>query len=155
MKNKLYFLVILVVGICTGVCIRSAFSLKADFAVVNLKKVLRESPKVLLMNRENDVKLAELSRWLDSVNKEVDSEKDKTKRTKLAEQYHSLAREKEALIKQDYNRKLNDVDQELTALINKVAQEKGCSMVFSATSVVTGGKDITDDVLALLVKKEK
>ena len=155
MKNRLYFLIVLILGIGTGLCIRSAFAPKVEFAVVNLKQVLAQSPKVALMNRENDVKLAELSRWLDDVTKEIDSEKDKTKRTKLAQQYHSLAREKEALIKQDYNRKLQEIDQELTALINKVAKEKGCSMVFSATSVVTGGKDITDDVFASLSQKEK
>ena len=118
-----------------------------DVAVVNLKKVVSQSPKIKAIRDENAKKMKELSDWIEGTKKEIDAEKNKEKHQKLAEQYQKLAKEKELFIKQEYDRKIKDIDEELTNLIENVAQQAGYSTVLVNTSVVTGGKDITNDII--------
>jgi Skp family chaperone for outer membrane proteins len=65
----------------------------------------------------------------------------------LANQYRKLTHEKEMVIKQEYNNRIKEVDAEITALIDKIAKKHNCNAVFANTSMVTGGKDITAEVI--------
>lgn len=145
-KLKHFFmLVALMVAFACGVYVKSAFT--PSIAVVNLELVLEQSPQLSAIRKDNEAKLNELSLWVDEVNKEIDAEKDDVKHQKLAEQYRKLTHEKEMVIKQEYNNRLKEVDAEITSLIDRVAKQHGCNAVFANTSMVTGGKDITDDVI--------
>ena len=121
-----------------------------SIAVVNLEQVLAQSPKLSNIQQNKEKKLNELLLWIDKINLELEAEKDKAKRDKLAEQYKEITHEKEMVIKQEYNSRLKEVDAEITVLIDKVAKQNGCNAVFSNISMVSGGKDITDEVLKLL-----
>lgn len=145
-KLKHFFiLVALLVAFTCGVYVKSIFT--PSIAVVNLEQVLEQSPKLNAIRKDNEVKLNELTQWIDEVNKEIDAETDAVKHQKLANQYRKLTSEKEKVIKQEYNNRLKEVDAEITALIDRVAKQHGCNFVFANTSMVTGGKDITDDVI--------
>ena len=63
--------------------------------------------------------------------------------------------EKEQIIKYEHQQKLKEINNEITSLINKVAKQQGCKIVLINTSVISGGKDITSDVLKLLHTDEK
>ena len=115
--------------------------------------VLSQSKELIAIRKENDQKLHKLSLWLDEVSKEIEAEKNKQKREKLVHQYQDIAREKENLIKEGYARKLEEIDSKMTTLIERVAHKEGCNIVLTNTSVVTGAKDITDDVLKEITKK--
>ena len=127
----------------------------SNIAVVNVKMVLDNYPELRIIKRENNVKLNELSAWLDGVTKEVNAEKDKAKREKLAAQYKKLALEKETLIKQDYTKKIQGINETVSALIDEVAKKAGCRVVLANTSVVSGGKNITDEVLKKMKPEAK
>ena len=145
-KLKHFFiLVALLVAFTCGVYVKSIFT--PSIAVVNLEQVLEQSPKLNAIRKDNEVKLNELTQWIDEVNKEIDAETDAAKHQKLANQYRKLTSEKEKVIKQEYNNRLKEVDAEITALIDKVAKEHGCNVVFANTSMVSGGKDITAEVI--------
>lgn len=145
-KLKHFFiLVALLVAFTCGVYVKSIFT--PSIAVVNLEQVLEQSPKLNAIRKDNEVKLNELTQWIDEVNKEIDAETDAVKHQKLANQYRKLTSEKEKVIKQEYNNRLKEVDAEITALIDKVAKKHGCNVVFANTSMVSGGKDITNDVI--------
>lgn len=116
-------------------------------AVVNIEQVLENYPKFTAIKQDNENKLNELAQWIEKINAEIDEEKDLEKRHKLADQYRKLTYEKENFIKQEYGSKLQDINVEMTALIDKVAKQNGCSHVFANTSMVTGGKDITQNVI--------
>lgn len=132
-----------------------AVSTPSNIAVVNVKQVVSQSQKLMLIRKENDKKLKELSKWLDSVEKDIGSEKDKKKREKLAGQYKKLAKEKEDLIKQDYNKKIQEIDVEITSLINEVAAKAKCEIILDKNLVVNGGKDITAEVIQQLNPPQK
>ena len=130
-------------------------STPSNIAVVNVKQVVSQSQKLMLIRKENDKKLKELSKWLDGVEKDIGSEKDKKKREKLASQYKKLAKEKEDLIKQDYNKKIQEIDVEITSLINEVAAKAKCEIILDKNLVVSGGKDITAQVIKQLNPPQK
>lgn len=145
-KLKHFFiLVALLVAFACGVYVKSIFT--PSIAVVNLEQVLEQSPKLNAIRKDNEAKLNELTQWVDEVNKEIDAETDKEKHLRLANQYRKLTSEKENVIKQEYSNRIKEVDAEITALIDKVAKQHGCNAVFANTSMVTGGKDITEDVI--------
>lgn len=139
----------LVLAFVIGFGVKSC-STTTNIAVVNLKQVVGQSQKLMLIRRENDIKLKELSNWLDGVEKDIASEKDKKKRENLAGQYKKLAKEKEDLIKQEYNKKLKEIDTEITTLVEEVADKAGCEVILDQNVVVKGGKNITSDVIKKL-----
>ena len=66
-----------------------------------------------------------------------------------------LAKEKEKLIKQEYDKKIQEIDKEITALIDEVAAKAGCKVILDKNLVVKGGKDITTDVIKKLNPEQK
>ena len=155
--NKKHLLTVsgLVLAFVIGFGVKSTLTPPSNIAVVNLKQVVGQSQKLMLIRKENNIKLNELSKWLDGVEKEISSEKDKKKRQKLAGQYKDLAKEKENLIKQEYNKKIQEIDKEITALIDEVAAKAGCKVILDKNLVVKGGKDITSDVIKQLNPEQK
>ena len=144
----------IVLAFVIGFGVKSALT-PSNIAVVNLKQVVGQSQKLMIIRKENSIKLNELSKWLDGVEKEIGSEKDKKKRQKLAGQYKNLAKEKENLIKQEYDKKIQEMDKEITALIDEVAAKAGCKVILDKNLVVKGGKDITSDVIKQLNPEQK
>lgn len=141
---------IIFIAFCFGVYVKA--SLTPSIGVVNIEQVLENSPKFIAIKTDNDKKMAELAKWVEEVNNEIAEEKDSAKRNKLAKQYRKLIYEKETFVKQEYSSKLQDINIEMTALINKVAKKNGCNYIFANTSMVTGGKDITQNVIKKLKK---
>lgn len=142
--------VLVIVGVIIVLCCRSSYR----FATVDVKRVVAENPAILALRRENNEKIEDLSRWLDTVQKELNAEKKKAKRMELAREYKEIALKRESEIKQNYQTKLKKIESELKELMQKVAKSKGCSAIFDSASVVQGGVNITKDVIEKLGKKE-
>jgi len=147
-KNNKYIAVIgaLLVAFILGFGIKACMG--GNIAVVNLNRVLAQYPKIATMREENTARLTALSAWAESADKEINAEKNKTKKDELIRKYQEEARVREAAIAQQYNQALQEIDGELTALINSVARKSGCKIVLLHTAVISGGKDITDAVIA-------
>ena len=124
-------------------------------AVVNINQVVRAYPKLSLVQRENTLKIGELTQWIETAQKQIDAEKDKTKKAALIKQAQAVAQQKKAEIQQEYVQKTAELDNEITEIISKVAKKNGCKIVFAKTSVVSGGVDITDKVLEKFNEEKK
>lgn len=140
-----FILISLLVAFACGVYVKS--ELTPSDAVVNVDLILSQYPKMVAARQQNEIKMNELMQWINNVNQEIAAETDPVKQEKLTDQYRKLAQEKEMLIRQEYSNRVQEVDIELTALIDRVAKQNGCGSVFSSISMVTGGKDITENVL--------
>lgn len=136
---------LMIISFASGIYIKS--SLTPAIGVVNLEQVLEHSAKFSSIKQNNEKKLKELAEWIDEVNKEIDEEKDSAKRLKLANQYRKLTHDKESFIRQEYGKNLQEINEEITSLIDSVAKQNDCNYVFANTSMVSGGKDITSDVI--------
>ncbi len=141
----------LLIGTAVGMC----FKCSPKIAVVNVNQVVQAYPKLSLMQRENSVKIGELSQWVDAMQKKIDAEKDKSKKAALIQQTQAVALQKKNEIQQDYTQKTLELDKEITEIVSKVAKKSGCKIVFSKTSVVSGGIDITEKVLEKFKEEKK
>ena len=131
------------------------FKCSPKIAVVNVNQVVQAYPKLSLMQRENSVKIGELSQWVNAMQKKIDAEKDKSKKAALIQQTQAVALQKKTEIQQDYAQKTLELDKEITEIVSKVAKKSGCKIVFSKTSVVSGGIDITEKVLEKFKEEKK
>jgi len=128
---------------------------KPKIAIVNVNQIVRSYPKLTFAQRENNLKIGELSQWLDSIQKKIDAEKDKATKAKMIQDTQTLARQKKAAIQQEFAKKTAELNKEIEEIVMEVAKKNGCSIVFSTISVVTGGLDITEQVLKRFEAEKK
>ena len=88
----------LLIGTAVGMC----FTCSPKIAVVNVNQVVQAYPKLSLFQRENALKVGELSQWLDAAQKKIDAEKDKTKKAALIQQTQAVAVQRKAEIQKEY-----------------------------------------------------
>ncbi|MDY6407554.1 MAG: OmpH family outer membrane protein [Pseudomonadota bacterium] len=143
---------ILLIGAVIGLCCKPC---APKIAVVNVNRVVLAYPKLSFVQRENALKVGELSQWIDSAQKQIDSEKDKAKKAKMIQQTQVVARQKKEEIQKEYAVKTAELDQEITDIVTRVAKESGCTIVFAKTAVVSGGLDITEKVLDKFKEEKK
>lgn len=116
-------------------------------AVVNLQKIVSKADKVQELRVSYNQKQDELEKWLDNSQQEIRKEKNKEKKESLINQYQDIARQKENLIKGEYEKNLREIQQEISDAIDKTAAKNNCNLVLYKTSVSLGGLDITNEVL--------
>ena len=115
---------------------------------------MAQSNKVFVLNEINDAKLDELSVWLAKAKLTLQNEKDKTKKQDLVIQYQDLARQKESIIRHEYDEKMQVIENNITEIINKIADEQNCTVVLFKTGVFRGGINITPLVITRLNQAE-
>ena len=123
-------------------------------AVVDINEVLSQSNKVFTLKEVNNAKLDELSSWLDKAKLTIQNEKDKTKKQDLIVQYQDLARQKESIIRHEYDEKMQTIEANISEIINNIADEQNCSIVLFKTGVFRGGINITPLVITHLKQTE-
>ena len=92
-------------------------------------------------------KLDELEQWIEESRLKVQKEKDKTKKEQLIDQYQDIARQRENIIKQNYDAKLQEINDEISATIKKTAKNNECNVIILNSVIMEGGLNITDEVL--------
>ena len=144
--KKLYTIGIgaLIIGLIVGVFFCPC---EPKIAVIDVNKVAASYPKLSLVKRENTLRIGELSQWLEATQKQIDAEKNKEKKADMIKHTQALAQQKKAAIQQEHSQKTIEISNEITDIITKVAKKNGYKIVFSKTSVITGGNDITEKVL--------
>lgn len=119
----------------------------AKFAVVDVAVVVANSKKVLALKSEQEKKMQDLKKWLETVRAEVSKQSTQAAKDKLVKKYDAEFAKKQEVIKKEYAKKLKDIDTEISAFIAKEAKAKGYNMVFSKGTVLFGGDDITPAIV--------
>ena len=119
-----------------------------NIAVVDVNKVVGQSKRVQDLKNEQETKVRELNMWLAGVKVDVDSRKSDEEKQTLVAEYNKQFAQRQNEIRDNYTQKLKDIDNEITELISKTAQEKGYDMVLSKYVVLFGGDDITEEIMA-------
>ena len=140
-------LVILLVGLSLGCCCGK----KAKVAVVDVVTLVANSSEVKALKAEQEAKAAELSAWLESAQKTVNSEQDQAKKEALLKQYSAEFAAKREDIRVQYNQKLQVLDNNITQIIANEAKKRGYQLVVAKSYTLYGATDITAE-LANLVK---
>ena len=119
-----------------------------NIAVVDVNKVVGQSKRVQDLKNEQETKVRELNMWLAGVKVDVDSRKSDEEKQTLVAEYNKQFAQRQNEIRDNYTQKLKDIENEITELISKTAQEKGYDMVVSKYVVLFGGDDITEEIMA-------
>ena len=128
------------IGISTSVIAAS------KVAVVDVQAVVTKSAQVQALKKEQQTKMQDLEKWLNTAKADVEKQKTPEGKEKLLKKYNSEFDKKKADIAKNYQTKLQAIDKSISATIAEQAKLKGYDMVISKGVVVYGGDDITADV---------
>lgn len=116
-------------------------------AVIDVQKVAAESSRVKALTKEQAAKREELSKFVKKASDDIKKETNETKKKALEEKYNKEFKKKQEEMIKSYEAKLLDIDKEITALINRKAKEGGYSIVLTKGAVLSGGTDITNEIV--------
>ena len=152
MKNVKDYGVMLVIALvvcflCCGLCCK-----KGDkIAVVDVQKIVSQARPVAELRQNMQIQMNELQAWVNASNAEIEKASEKDKEA-LTQKYAAELQERQLGLKKVQAEKLQQIDADITKLIEKVAKKEGYTITLVKTSVATGGTDITDKVIAELTK---
>ena len=115
-------------------------------AVVDVNAVVSKSAQVQALRKEQQAKLQELQKWLETVRADVQKQSTKEGKEKLLKKYDAEFVKKQEVIRKDYTNKLQAIDKSISATIAAEAKAKNYNLVLSKGVVLYGGEDITASI---------
>ena len=100
----------------------------------------------LLWGKEQQEKMQELQKWLETVRADVQKQSTKEGKEKLVKKYDAEFAKKQEAIKKNYAGKLQAIDKSISATIAAEAKAKSYNLVLSKGVVLYGGEDITASI---------
>lgn len=125
-------------------------SKKADFAVVDLQRVVLSSKEIAALSNARQDQIQELKKMADEANNKIKDIKDENKKREMSQKFLAEINAKRETFDRVHASGLQAADQTLNEVINNVASDKGLGIVLNKTSVVNGGTDITEDVIEIV-----
>ena len=153
MKNNIWFIIACVLVFCVGYNMNDvAVSFpKYKVAVIDVPTVLSNSSETQELKRLQDKDMEELNILISKAQNELLNEPDKSKLLQKEAAYRKQIETKKKEIDEKYNSKLAKINDNIKNVINKEAQKSNYNLVLPTGMVISGGEDITDNV----VKKMK
>ncbi len=151
MNYGLIFLVALVAAVLGSlVTYKTVCARKSAFAVVDLQRVVLSSKEIAALSTNRQQQLQELRKMADDANAKINAEKKEDAKKELSQKYLSEINAKKDVFDKAHAAGLQAAEQNLNKIIDEVAKSEGMSVVLIKSTVVTGGKDITDAVVELV-----
>ncbi len=115
--------------------------------LVDIATLVRHSPEIMEIRKEQGAKNAELQTWADAISAEIDNITEKDAKAEAIKVNQAEFNKRKQDIATDHQQKLLQIDIKMTKVIEKVAKAKECDYVFAKGSILFGAEDITADVL--------
>ena len=119
-------------------------------AIVDVQRLIDNTAEVQKLQQEFSVKQQELQTWIQESQDKIQKYKAGKARDKLVEEFEQEFAQKQQDMQQEYAQKLNTIDKKVTKLIKKEAKSEGYGIVLAKNSVLSGGTDITEDIISLV-----
>lgn len=116
-------------------------------AVVDVNTVVSKSAQVKDLKAEQEQKMADLRKWLKTVREDVNKQQTAEGKEKLIKKYDAEFAKKQDAIKENYAKKLKEIDKSISSTIAEQAKARGYNIVFAKGTVLFGGDDITSVVV--------
>lgn len=150
MQNYIKMAIITLVAFTFGVFVNTiAISNATDMniAVVDFQKIVDSTSKAQAIKAEQKKKFEDLVAFVGSARTDIEAQKDPEKRKQLEEKYQNEFNQKKSVIDKDYEAKLASFNSEINSEITNISKEKDYDLVLLKSGVLSGGTDITDDVV--------
>ena len=116
-------------------------------AVVDVQAVIAGSSQVQALKKEQKTKLEELNKWIKTARADVEKQKTKEGKEKLAKKYDADFAKKQQDIKSNYAKKLQAIDVTISQAIANEAKAKGYNLVISKQGkVLYSSDDLTANI---------
>ncbi len=119
-----------------------------NVAVVDIQKIVENSPQINALKTEQKNKITELITFVENAKASLTKETDTAKKKTLEEGYNKELNLKKQAIDKEYAKKLSDIDKNITDIIK--SKSTNYDLVLTKGSVLNGGKDITSEVIKSL-----
>ncbi|AZR73972.1 hypothetical protein BBF96_11565 [Anoxybacter fermentans] len=146
--SKMKFFIVLSILVLAVAVIAGCTFQERRIGVIDMNRVIKESPRAQKYQNELDEKGAEIQEKY-KFNEDIKEDKNLTEEQKLQKEEERRKRQEAALqefikVKKELEQKLN---QEIEAAVKEVAKEKRLDIILYKQSVRYGGVDITQDVI--------
>ena len=153
MKNNLKLLAVGLFAFGIGLtlnnyAISDVVNTPANFkvAIVDVQKVVASSAQVKTLKEEQKKKGQELAKFIETAKTTLDKETDAKKKKTLEEKYNKEFKSKREAIAKNYEKKLLEIDKNISTIIDKNAKDNGYDLVLAKGAVLSGGTDITEEI---------
>ena len=123
-------------------------------ATIDIQKIIDSSAQIQALNKEQEVKIQELEKWVESVKKDIEKQQTQENKEKLFKKYRDTYLTKKADIIKTSQTKVQAFMNEVSSAIESTAKAKGYDMIIAKGVVIYGGDDITEDVQNALKTKK-
>ncbi len=119
-------------------------------AVVDVAKILKDSPQIIALNKQQDIKEAEMKKWLEDAKKEINKQTTNETKISLAKKYDAELLKKQQVNRAEYVKKLEAFDNLIMKAVGDAAKSQGFDLILSKSAVLYGGNDITAQVAGVV-----
>ena len=150
MKKNLVTLVLcsLAFGIGFGLNNTAFSDIKtAKVAYVDVSKLLAASKTIKSAEDARAKQTKDMLAWYNTASADIRKQSTKAGKDALIKKYEAQLTQKKKTIKDNYAKKINEVDVQLDKLITDKAKGLGYDLVFRKDSLLYGGTDITAQIL--------
>lgn len=149
MKNNIWFVIACVLVFFVGYNMNDAAVSfpKYKVAVVDVSTVLTSSPDIQSLKQSQDKKMEELNTLISKAQNEIVNESDKNKALQMETTYRKEIEQKKLDMDQEYNSKITVINNKIKSLISDEAKKSNYNLVLPTGMVISGGDDITNDIV--------
>lgn len=116
-------------------------------AVVDITKVMEQSKDIKTLKATQDKQLKELETLISKAQNEIANTQDEQKAIQLQANYSKQIETKRNAIDEEYSKKIVQITSNIKNLIATQAKKTDYNLVLPTGMVISGGDDITDNVL--------
>ena len=148
-KNNIWFIGACVLFFIAGYTMNDvAISLpKYKVAVVDINKVMDKSSQVQSLKISQEKQAKELETLISKAQNELANEHDPNKFVQLEANYKKQIDTKRDAIDEEYSKKMIQITSDIKSLISTEAKKTDYNLVLPAGMVISGGDDITENVI--------
>ncbi len=116
-------------------------------AVVDITKVMEQSNDIKNLKASQDKQLKELQTLISKAQNEIANTQDEQKAVQLQANYSKEIETKRNAIDEEYSKKIVQITSNIKNLVATQAKKADYNLVLPTGMVISGGEDITDNVL--------
>lgn len=149
MKNNIWFIIACVLVFFVGYNINDAAVSfpRYKVAVVDVSTILTSSPEIQSLKQSQGKKMEELNTLISKAQNEIVNESDKNKALQMETNYRKEIEQKKLDMDEEYNSKIIVINNKIKSMISTEAKKSNYNLVLPTGMVISGGDDITNDIV--------
>lgn len=149
MKINIWFVIACVLVFCVGYNMNDvAVSFpKYKVAVIDVAQVLENSNEIQELKRAQDKDMEELNTLISKAQNDLLNEHNKSKLIQKESNYRQQIETKKKNMNKEYSLKLAKINDHIRSMISKEAKKSNYNLVLPTGMVISGGDDITVNVI--------